>query len=89
MQTSSQLGLEVELQVGAGWSDEWRLGLETEETAELTPTLLVRASLQYLTQETFAVAPPWHTFAMTTTIFQQKTGCPSTEIVRTKVKVSF
>lgn len=58
MQISSQLGLEVELQVGAGWSDERGLGLETEETAKLTPALLARASLQLLTQETFAVAPP-------------------------------
>lgn len=72
MQTSSQLGLKVELQVWAGQSDEWGLESATEETAKLTPTLLGRASRQYLTQETFVEALPWHVFAMTTPIFQQK-----------------
>lgn len=66
------------------WWMRVRTETEDEDTAKLTPTLLARVSLQYLTQETFVEALPWHVFAMTTPIFQQKPDCLCTETALTE-----
>lgn len=82
-QFSAGLGSRIK----AARSDEWRLGLENEEVASVTLTLLVRTPLQYLNQKTcvvalnqkaFAVALfsliPFLPFAMTMTFSNNKTN---------------